>query len=162
MDANEQGGNGLPHRMYSDQITCSVCTELVPVVQNYIQGIHRTAECPLLEFGRGRTTEAVSRLHCERRGQLAMPIKNNTRSQTIRLYPGERFCQIVFESLSSPADIRKSRYHHKDIIEGFISRNDNVSKNSDEDTEATLIMSGDIKKLKSEHSITHENQNQKA
>jgi len=95
-------------------------------------------------------------------GQLAMPIKNNTRSQTIRLYPGERFCQIVFESLSSPADTRKSRYHHKDIIEGFISRDDNVSKNSDEDTEATLIMSGDIKKLKAEHSISHENQDQKA
>lgn len=95
-------------------------------------------------------------------GQLAMPIKNNTRSQIIRLYPGERFCQIVFENLTSPADIRKSRYHQKDIIEGFIGHVKNTDKTADEETEVSMILSGDIKKIKTEYSITHENQDQKA
>jgi len=32
-------------------------------------------------------------------GQLVLPIRNNTRSQAVRLYPGERLCQVVFEEL---------------------------------------------------------------
>src|SRR6185369_7713872 len=28
-------------------------------------------------------------------GQLILPIRNNTSSQVVKLYPGERFCQIV-------------------------------------------------------------------
>ncbi len=94
-------------------------------------------------------------------GQLAMPIKNNTRSQTIRLYPGERFCQIVFENLTSPVETRTSRYHHKDIIEGFIKLNKNSGKTSDEELEISMILSGDIKKIKSEYSFSHENKNKK-
>ena len=45
-------------------------------------------------------------------GQLVLPIRNNTRSQTVRLYPGERLCQVVFEELSENIETpRKSKYH---------------------------------------------------
>jgi len=54
-------------------------------------------------------------------GQLMIPIRNNTTSQTIRVYPGERFCQVVFETLENKVVPRKSKYHKKDIIEGYIS-----------------------------------------
>nr|AIA17913.1 SET domain protein [uncultured bacterium] len=82
-------------------------------------------------------------------GQLVIPIRNNTSHQTVRLYPGERFCQIVFESLSSDAQSRKSRYHQKDIIEGV----DVDSIGNERQTEIDLIISGDIKKLKSDYKV---------
>jgi dCTP deaminase len=81
-------------------------------------------------------------------GQLVIPVRNNTQSQTVRLYPGERFCQVVLERLDQSVDARKSRYHQRDIIEGV----DVDSLEAERTTEIDLIRSGDIKKLKSEHS----------
>jgi deoxycytidine triphosphate deaminase len=77
-------------------------------------------------------------------GQLVIPIRNNTNSQTVRLYPGERFCQVVFERLAEPVEPRQSRYHQRDIIDGV----DVDSLDLERQTEINLIMSGDIKKLK--------------
>ncbi len=74
-------------------------------------------------------------------GQLTLPIRNNTKSQTVRLYPGERLCQIVFEELSEPVQARKSKYHKADIIEGF---------KREKKEESELILKGDIKKLKAD------------
>ncbi len=82
-------------------------------------------------------------------GQLVIPIRNNTQFQTVRLYPGERFCQIVFQKLTSSVQARKSRYHQRDIIDGV----DVDSLDQERQTEIDLIMSGDIKKLKSDHKI---------
>lgn len=84
-------------------------------------------------------------------GQLVIPIRNNTSSQTVRLYPGERFCQIVFEKLDDEVDATKSRYHQKDIIEGFIPTRD--GKNKNDQKEIKYIIDGDIKKLKSDNEI---------
>jgi dCTP deaminase len=82
-------------------------------------------------------------------GQLVIPIRNNTSSQTVRLYPGERFCQIVFQKLSKDVTARKSRYHQKDIVEGV----DVDSLDDERQTEIDLIMSGDIRDLKSDYSV---------
>ena len=78
-------------------------------------------------------------------GQLVLPIRNNTKSQTVRLYPGERLCQIVFEELSDniPSP-RKSKYHKKDIIEG-------IKKEKGDETR--LIVKGNIKGLKEKYKI---------
>lgn len=83
-------------------------------------------------------------------GQLIIPIKNNTNSQTVRIYPGERFCQIVFQRLDHAAETRKSRYHQRDIIDGV----DVDSLEKERSIEIDLIASGDIKKLKKEHPAT--------
>lgn len=82
-------------------------------------------------------------------GQLVIPIRNNTLSQTVRLYPGERFCQIVFERLSHEVVARKSRYHQRDIIDGV----DVDSLEKERQVEIELLKSGDIKKLKADHQI---------
>ena len=79
-------------------------------------------------------------------GQLVVPIRNNTQSQIVKLYPGERFCQIVFEQLDTKVKAEKSRYHNKDIIEGFIR--DKTKKDS---TEINFISKGKIRELKSKH-----------
>lgn len=72
-------------------------------------------------------------------GQLTLPVKNSTQSQIIRLFPGERLCQIVFEELSELVYARKSKYHKKDIIEGI---------GREKRKEAELILKGQIKRLK--------------
>ncbi|OHA27515.1 MAG: dCTP deaminase [Candidatus Taylorbacteria bacterium RIFCSPHIGHO2_02_FULL_47_18] len=77
-------------------------------------------------------------------GQLTLPIRNNTSSQIVRLYPGERLCQIVFEELTEPVAPRKSKYHKRDIIEGI---------KKERALESRLIFKGDIRKLKAEHAV---------
>lgn len=77
-------------------------------------------------------------------GQLTLPIRNNTHSQIVRLYPGERLCQIVFEELTEAIAPRKSKYHKRDIIEG-IKREKAI--------ESRLIFKGNIKKLKAEYGV---------
>lgn len=85
-------------------------------------------------------------------GQLAIPVRNNTAHQIVKLYPGERFCQVVFEELAEDIQVLESRYHKKDIIEGFIRSK--KGENMNEDTEIDLILSGDIKKLKEDFKTT--------
>lgn len=81
-------------------------------------------------------------------GQLVIPIRNNTSSQVVKLYPGERFCQLVFESLEEPVDAEKSRYHQKDIVEGFIMTKENKQKRDSE--EIKYVAEGKMKELKKE------------
>lgn len=85
-------------------------------------------------------------------GQLVVPVRNNTNSQTVKLYPGERFCQIVFEKLETIIEAEKSRYHKKDIIEGFVLEKE---KSGRDQIEIELISNGDIKKLKLENKIEY-------
>ena len=80
-------------------------------------------------------------------GQLTMPIRNNTRGQTIRLYPGERFCQLVFQPLAEEVEVIKSRHHKRDIADGLAPENEN---------EVDLIMKGDINKLKETYPVGEE------
>lgn len=76
-------------------------------------------------------------------GQLTLPIRNNTQSQIIRLYPGERFCQIVFETLSEPVEINGIN-KNQDII---------VSTKSVNSEESNLILNGKIRQLKTDHKV---------
>ncbi len=79
-------------------------------------------------------------------GQLTLPVRNNTRSQSVRLYPGERLCQVVFETLSQKIEKpRKSKYHKRDIVEG-VGREKHV--------EAELIKKGAVRKLKADYPTT--------
>jgi len=72
-------------------------------------------------------------------GVLTIPIRNNTRTQTIRLHPGERFCQIIFQMLSRKVKARKSRWHKKDIVD---------KGKKEKATEMNFIKKGDIRGLK--------------
>lgn len=78
-------------------------------------------------------------------GPLTLPIRNNTRSQVIRLHPGERFCQVVFEELKTEVKhVRKSRWHQKDVVDKGKKEKMNEMK---------LVFSGDLKKLKKDHPV---------
>lgn len=79
-------------------------------------------------------------------GQLIIPVKNHT-PQVIRLYPGERFCQVVFEQLDEAIAPRKSRHHKKDIVD---------EPAQEDTTEMDLIGSGKITQLKKQYMVTTE------
>jgi dCTP deaminase len=78
-------------------------------------------------------------------GNLIIPVRNNDRSAVVRLYPGERFCQITFTALTGPAEIRRSRYHRRDIAAGALPE-----QNQDE---VRLVRAGDIVGLKARYGL---------
>jgi dCTP deaminase len=80
------------------------------------------------------------------KGHLMMPIHNTTDMQVIRLYPGERICQLVFERLEQPVrDGYQGRYSsqkHKGYLPETEAR------------EIELIRAGKIKDIKKEFSAS--------
>lgn len=77
-------------------------------------------------------------------GSLMIPIHNTTSMQVLRLYPGERICQLVFERLEQPAR------------EGYVGRYQGGKKAYALDVEAReieLIRSGQIKTIKKEFKL---------
>ncbi len=73
-------------------------------------------------------------------GRLLVPVRNNTVSQVIRVYPGERFCQLVFEELNDKVAKKQGRYHNKDVVVGVLKEK---SKR-----EESLVRKGKIQDLK--------------
>jgi dCTP deaminase len=49
-------------------------------------------------------------------GNLLIPVRNNTQSQVIRMYPGERICQVVFEEINGGVVVKESRWQNADVI----------------------------------------------
>lgn len=91
---------------------------------------------------RGLAVDLTGIIDAGYEGQLIIPVKNHTTSQVIRIYPGERFCQVVFETLGQKADVIVSRYHKRDIAEGAAK---------EKSIEAKLIEKGKIRELKEKH-----------
>jgi deoxycytidine triphosphate deaminase len=91
---------------------------------------------------RGLAVDLTGIIDAGYEGQLMIPIKNHTISQVIRIYPGERFCQVVFESLNDSVQTIQSRYHKRDIAEGAMK---------DKTVESKLIEKGSIRLLKQKH-----------
>lgn len=100
---------------------------------------------------RGLSVDLTGIIDAGWEGQLVIPIRNNTASQVVKLYPGERFCQIVFENLDEKVDVEKSRYHLKDVVNGFILINEEKKKK--ETTEFKYVSEGRIRELKEERKI---------
>lgn len=78
-------------------------------------------------------------------GKLIIPIINQT-DQVIRLYPGERICQLIFETISSPIDEEAGSQHGLDKSKYVESEDPNFKKDRIEEIE--LIQSGSLDELK--------------
>lgn len=100
---------------------------------------------------RGLSVDLTGIVDCGYEGQLAVPVRNNTAHQTIRLYPGERFCQVVFEETGEEIADKTNRYSKRDIIEGAIRSNPGLEGKDEE--EMDMIQKGQIKDLKAKFKI---------
>lgn len=84
-------------------------------------------------------------------GRLMIPLLNNTNDQIIRVYPGERICQIVFQELSSKLTddeirfhgVKEAKYHGKECVDGVADSNEEIR----------YIKSGKLEDLKADFAI---------
>ncbi|TSC55391.1 MAG: dCTP deaminase [Parcubacteria group bacterium Gr01-1014_18] len=83
-------------------------------------------------------------------GNLIIPIKNNTR-QIIRLYPGERICQLVFQKLARTLSLEESKNHGLSPAK-YSDTAENLYK-QDTNSEMDYIVGGRIEELKGKFRI---------
>lgn len=90
-------------------------------------------------------------------GTLMLPIHNHTTNHVIRIYPGERVCQMVFEELSSRLTKKEAQLHGVKKAKYLESKDSSVTyenvKRKEAKEELELIRSGKISKLKKDYSI---------
>ncbi|MBA3823428.1 MAG: dCTP deaminase [Ktedonobacterales bacterium] len=94
---------------------------------------------------RGLAVELSGIIDAGYEGNLIIPVRNNDISSVVRLYPGERFCQITLTRLAAPADVRRSRYHRRDIATGV-----QPEQNADE---VQLVRAGKLAELKQRYGV---------
>lgn len=93
---------------------------------------------------RGVSLDLSGLINANYEGQLILPIRNNTSSQIIKLYPGERICQITLSELKEPVSAGKSKYHKEDIANGY---------KKDGSKEMELLKKGKLRELKERYSL---------
>lgn len=83
-------------------------------------------------------------------GNLIFPMKNETADQVLRIYPGERICQVIFEELKRPLTKEEANLHG---ISEAKYHNGNGNYRLDKDEERNLIIEGKMSHLKTDYSL---------
>ncbi len=85
------------------------------------------------------------------KGHLIFPMKNEAGDQVIRVYPGERVCQVIFQRLSAPLTSEEANMHGMSAAKYTDSNSQNFVLDKNEERE--LLISGGLEKLKIEYSL---------
>lgn len=88
-------------------------------------------------------------------GQLMIPLLNNTETQTIRIYPGERICQVTFDQLSSSVNKADAFQHGLSKAKYLSSTDTSLNYRIDKKSEIDLVKTGEILKLKNKYKIKY-------
>ena len=94
---------------------------------------------------RGLSVDLTGIIDAGYTGNLIIPVRNNTQHQVVRLYPGERFCQIVFEQISQETKPARSRWDSNEAVMTLQKEKNHV--------ETELLREGHVHLLKQEHAI---------
>ncbi|MDD3487595.1 MAG: dCTP deaminase [Candidatus Moranbacteria bacterium] len=86
-------------------------------------------------------------------GHLMLPITNNTRDQIIRIYPGERICQLVFFKLPYNLTEEEALSHGIARAKYVSSTPYGLEARSDSKEEIEHIKKGNIMKIKEEYKL---------
>lgn len=97
---------------------------------------------------RGLSVDLTGIVDTHYSGHLVIPILNKTSSQVIRIYPGERICQIVFQRLVSELEKEDAMLHGRIPAKYDGSDAKNLASKRDSDEEIELIRRGDLEGLK--------------
>lgn len=98
---------------------------------------------------RGLSVDLTGIVDAHYSGNLMIPIFNKTTNQVIRVYPGERICQLVFQRLVSDLSHGEANLHGKISAKYEGSNSGELSLKKDDDVEIELIKCGDLDGLKS-------------
>lgn len=86
-------------------------------------------------------------------GTLTFPIVNNTQTQIIKLYPGERICHLTFDTLESPISDEEAKMHGITEAKYLESTPYGLESRIDSEEETSLIKQGKIEELKDKFKI---------
>lgn len=86
-------------------------------------------------------------------GTLMIPIQNNTNNQTIKLYPGERICQMTLQSLNSELTPEEADLHGMHRAKYIGSDPNALSAKPDREEEKKYIIEGRIEELKKNYHL---------
>lgn len=81
-------------------------------------------------------------------GHLMIPILNKTNSQVIRIFPGERICQVLFHKLTTPIEQEEALRHGMQTSKYHEACDQNLASKKDQIDEIDFIKSGDLAGLK--------------
>lgn len=81
-------------------------------------------------------------------GHLMIPIVNKTSSQVIRIYPGERICQVLFHRLTTPLSREEALIHGKSAAKYNDADGNQLASKKDADEEIQYLKKGDLIGLK--------------
>ena len=84
------------------------------------------------------------------KGNLIFPMKNEAGNQVIRIYPGERVCQVIFEELKTPLTAEEANLHG--MTAAKYSESDGAYR-LDKDDERTLLVDGKLGEMKKRFGI---------
>ncbi len=79
-------------------------------------------------------------------GNLIFPMQNEAGDQVIRLYPGERVCQVIFEELRQPLTTEEAMQHG--LTQAKYSHSGEPQYKVDKVDERELLTSGKLEELK--------------
>lgn len=93
------------------------------------------------------------------KGHLIFPMKNEAGDQVIRVYPGERVCQVIFQELNQPLTLEEANLHGlttaKYSESGSTSSPQGGSQGFklDKQDERDLLVAGQLENLKSKFKL---------
>lgn len=93
------------------------------------------------------------------KGHLIFPMKNEAGDQVIRVYPGERVCQVIFQELNQPLTPEEANLHG--ITQAKYSESGSTSSAQagsqgfklDKQDERDLLVAGQLENLKSKFKL---------
>ena len=94
---------------------------------------------------RGVSLSLSGIIDCGYRGQLIFPMKNEAGNQVLRIYPGERICQVILQDLQSDLSPEQAKLHG---IQAAKYSGQNAGYQLDKDEERELLIDGRLDELK--------------
>lgn len=85
-------------------------------------------------------------------GHLIFPMKNEAGNQVVRVYPGERVCQIIFQELHQPLTSKEANLHGMDAAKYTDTGSPNFQLDKEE--ERQLLIQGKLDELKQQFSLS--------
>lgn len=86
------------------------------------------------------------------KGQLIFPMKNEAGDQVVRVYPGERVCQVIFQELKEPLTREEANLHGLTAAKYTDTGTPNFKLDKDE--ERALLIAGKLDELKQQYKIS--------
>jgi len=84
-------------------------------------------------------------------GHLILPMKNEAGNQVIRIYPGERVCQVIFEELASPLTNEEANLHG--VSAAKYTNSDSGAYRLDKDEERAHLIAGTLEEMKKRYAL---------